>query len=44
MFHMEPMHLRKGQDNIQKIVALLPGLETNQIIDLTVTCAHNELF
>lgn len=43
MFHMEPMHLRKGHGNIQKIVALYPGLETNQIIELTVTWAHGEL-
>lgn len=42
MFHMEQMNIRKGHGNIQKIVALYLGLETNQIIVLTVTWAHSE--
>lgn len=43
MFHMEPMHMRKGHGNIQKIVALYPGAWNHQINELTVTWAHSEL-
>lgn len=43
MFPMKPMPLRKGYGNMQKIVALYPGLETTQIIELSLTWTCSEL-